>query len=66
VNAVFTIEKVNQSFLRYFNLDPSGVENKNIDDLSIELFDDTFHASIRSVLFGSVPRIPRYDELPTA
>jgi len=28
VNAVFTIEKVNQSFLRYFNLDPSGVENK--------------------------------------
>lgn len=55
VNALFTIEKVNQAFLRYFNLDTPGVENKNIDDLSIELFDDTFHASIRSVLSGSVP-----------
>jgi len=55
VNAVFTIEKVNQAFLRYFDLEPMGVENKNIDDLSIELFDDTFHASIRSVLSGSVP-----------
>ena len=55
VNAVFSVEKANHAFLDYFRLKIEDVESRNIDDLSISLFDAPLHESIRAILTGSLP-----------
>lgn len=54
VNSLFIVEKTNKAFLTCFNVTIESVHNKNIDDLSIELFDESLHSSIRAILFGAL------------
>lgn len=54
VNEVFNVEKANRAFLEGFGLDQQAVLGRNIDDLSIDLFDATLHASIRAIISGGL------------
>ncbi|GAB1484879.1 hypothetical protein MASR2M78_36970 [Treponema sp.] len=54
VNAVFNIEKANHAFLQYFNLTIEDVTGRNIDELSIGLFDESLHVDIRAIVSGEL------------
>jgi PAS domain S-box-containing protein len=54
VNATFSVEKANHAFLSCFHLEAESVVGRNIDELSIGLFDEPLHTSIRSVISGGV------------
>ncbi len=55
VNEVFAVEKANRAFLEGFGLDKDAVLGRNIDELSIDLFDASLHASVRAVVSGGLP-----------
>jgi len=55
INSVFTIEKANQSFLNYCGKAETMVVGCNIDELSLALFNEPIHASIRAIITGAKP-----------
>lgn len=55
VNSAFIVERANQAFLDFVGMDETGVLGRNIDELSISLFDEPIHESIRAIISGSIP-----------
>jgi PAS domain S-box-containing protein len=52
INAVFSVEKANRAFLEYCGQTERMVLGRNIDELSLALFDEPVHASIRAIISG--------------
>lgn len=65
INSIFIVEKVNRAFLDYVNMDETSVIGKNIDELSINLFDEPIHADIRSIISGSIPSVQQTRRTPS-
>lgn len=64
IDAIFTVEKANKVFLDYVGLDEGAVLGKNIDELSISLFDAPIHESIRAIISGAVPSVAQTRRTP--
>ena len=52
INSVFTVEKANRAFLDYCGQTEAMVLGRNIDELSLALFDEPVHTSIRVIISG--------------
>jgi PAS domain S-box-containing protein len=52
INAVFAVEKANRAFLEYCGQSEKMVLGRNIDELSLALFDEPVHESIRAIISG--------------
>jgi len=52
INAQFSVEKANRAFLEYCGQAEDAVLGRNIDELSLALFDEPVHASIRAIISG--------------
>ena len=55
INSAFIIEKANQSFLNYCGKAENMVVGCNIDEVSLALFDEPIHASIRAIMTAAKP-----------
>lgn len=64
IDAIFTVEKANKAFLDYVGLDEGAVLGKNIDELSIGLFDEPIHESIRAIISGALPSVAQTRRTP--
>jgi len=64
IDAIFTVEKANKAFLDYVGLDEDAVLGKNIDELSIGLFDEPIHESIRAIISGALPSVAQTRRTP--
>ncbi len=52
INAQFVVEKANRAFLEYCGQGEDAVLGRNIDELSLALFDEPVHTSIRAIISG--------------
>jgi len=52
INAQFAVEKANRAFLEYCGQGEDAVLGRNIDELSLALFDEPVHTSIRAIISG--------------
>lgn len=52
INAQFVVEKANRAFLDYCGQAEDAVLGRNIDELSLALFDEPVHTSIRAIISG--------------
>jgi PAS domain S-box-containing protein len=52
INAQFSVEKANRAFLEYCGQAEDAVLGRNIDELSLALFDEPVHTSIRAIISG--------------
>lgn len=55
INAQFAVEKANRAFLEYCGQAEDAVLGRNIDELSLALFDEPVHTSIRAIISGGKP-----------
>lgn len=55
INAQFEVEKANRAFLEYCGQAEDAVLGRNIDELSLALFDEPVHTSIRAIISGGKP-----------
>ena len=64
IDSVFKVEKANKAFLDYLGVGVEAVVGKNIDELSINLFDAPIHESIRAVISGALPSVSQTRRTP--
>ncbi|MCX7025925.1 MAG: HAMP domain-containing protein [Spirochaetes bacterium] len=65
INSVFIVEKVNRAFLDDVAMHEASVIGENIDELSINLFDELIHVNIRVIISGSISSVKQTRRAPS-